>query len=215
VASPIIGKQQRLLADQQGRKIALLSAQLEAEQGNYNMAKDLVNMQYTAWKSDSDRQFQIKSAVLQQLDKYENYNLDLAKMKIQNDYVQSNKLEDTRRQILINYYQAGGKSGTVASAIGDAKSFDELMAVGGKYSMSSLERATLENKNLENAKLRKEASEGGAPKVVSINGVDSTWDATTKTWDSCSSFWPGWKFGYCYSIATEIDTCKWINYQSR
>lgn len=162
IATPIIGKQQRLLQDQQGRKIALLSAQLEAEQGNFNMAKDLVNMQYQAWKADSDRQFQVKTAVLDQLNRYEDKKFDLYKMKVENDYTQANKLEENRRQILTNYYQAGGKSGVTADAIGNAKTFDELMAVGGRYTMSALESQQLTNARLQGQKLRQEITPSDA-----------------------------------------------------
>lgn len=189
IATPIIGRQQRLLQDQQGRKIALLSAQMEAEQGNYAMAKDLVNMQYAAFKDDNDRQFAIKQTVLQQLDKFTQYNLDTAKMKLQNDYNNANKLEDTRHQILTNYYQAGGKAGSVATAIGDATSYDQLMAVGGQYTQTALEKAQLAQSKASTANSYSEiaarnaaASAAKAPDVQKINGVDAVWDAKSGQW---------------------------------
>lgn len=158
ISTPIIGKQQRLLQEQQGRKIALLSAQLEAEQGNFNMAKDLVNMQYQAWKTDSDRQFQVKQLVLNQLERYENQNFEMYKMKVANDYTRQNDLEKTRATILSNYYSRGGKAGSVATSIGNATTMEELLAVGGKYTMSALESQQLENARLQGEKLRKEAT---------------------------------------------------------
>lgn len=165
-----IGGEQARINREAAIKALPVQAQLAAAQNKVQLAQDHINTWGSILMQDAQNKYNFKK---EQFGALKDYLTDVEKMRL-------NKLEKENDR---KYAEKQNNIQQLTAIMSDA-------AANGQGSLISqiktLNPETLTPQQLLNlaGQLRKPTSGDGAPKVVSVNGVDSVWNPTTKQFEA-------------------------------
>lgn len=174
VTEAVYGGQQATINREAAIRALPVQAALSAAQGNLEMAQQRVNQLFSIKSADMDAQYKYKqdvgNAVLQIANEEQKniLNLKLSEIKDKNDLAKDNLnyLRDLTNTAIQN-----GRTGAIA----------QIAAIDPKSPTFNQDVARIAGSVV------KPVSPGdGAPKVVSINGVDSIWNPSTQQFEAAT-----------------------------
>lgn len=181
IPEAIIGGQQAQIAKEAAIAALPVSAQLQAAQGNLEMAQQNLDTLFKIKSADMTAQYEYKNNLVKSVYDFattqEKTKLDYALKKEDRAYNEKLTAQEDIKA-LASMALKNGAPASVLKNITSATSYSSALTAAAKYGQDPLDRA------LKQLALKKAQGSGTteAPTIKTINGVDYQWDGASGKW---------------------------------